>query len=142
MRRRLGGVRPDSVRLSAQASAAWLGRYRDGSVPPTAASVLADVPQVAFATITGGDPGAPAVAIGRAAVEGPWVGIAAIEVDPASRRRGYSRAVMAALVDWAAPRGAVRGYLEVMADNQPALALYASLGFTEHYRYTYRTPPS
>jgi N-acetylglutamate synthase len=141
MRRRLGGVRPDSVQLSAQPSAAWLGRYRDGTVPPTAASVLADVPQVAFATITGGDSGAPAVAIGRATVEGPWVGIAAIEVDPASRRRGYSRAVMAALVDWAAERGAVRGYLEVMADNQPALALYASLAFTEHYRYTYRTPP-
>jgi GNAT superfamily N-acetyltransferase len=144
MRRRLGGVRPDSVQLSAQPSAAWLGRYREGTVPPTAASVLADVPEVAFAMIPAADsgaPGSPAIAIGRATVEAPWVGFAAIEVDPASRRRGYSRAVMAALVEWAAPRGAVRGYLEVMADNQPAIALYASLGFTEHYRYTYRTPP-
>jgi N-acetylglutamate synthase len=145
MRRRLAGVRPDSgVQLSAQPSPAWLRRYRDGTVPPTAASVLANVPEVAFATIPAGDSGAPgnaATAIGRATVEAPWVGIAAIEVDPASRRRGYSRAVMAALVEWAAARGAIRGYLEVMADNQPALALYASLGFTEHYRYTYRTPP-
>ena len=142
MRRRLHGVRPDSVvELSAQPSAAWLGRYRDGTVPPTAASVLAAAPDVIFATIPAADPEAPAVAIGRAAVEKPWVGIAAIEVDPASRRRGYSRAVMSALVSWAAERGAIRAYLEVMADNQPALALYASLGFTEHHRYTYRTPP-
>jgi N-acetylglutamate synthase len=142
MRRRLHGVRPDFVvELSAQPSAAWLGRYRDGTVPPTAASVLADVSDVTFATIPASESEAPAVAIGRAAVEKPWVGIAAIEVDPALRRRGYSRAVMAALVSWAAERGATRAYLEVMADNQPALALYASLGFTEHYRYTYRTPP-
>ena len=45
-----------------------------------------------------------------------------------------------ALVSWAAERGATRAYLEVTADNEPAVALYASLGFTEHYRYAYRTP--
>jgi ribosomal protein S18 acetylase RimI-like enzyme len=141
MRRRLVGVRPDAVELSAQPSAAWLGRYRDGAVSLSAASVLADMPDVAFATIPAAESKAPAIAIGRAAVEKPWVGIAAIEVDPAWRRRGHSRTVMAALVAWATSRGATRAYLEVMADNQPALALYASLGFTEHYRYTYRTPP-
>jgi len=137
MRRRLSGVRPDVVELSGQPSSAWRGRYRN----ETAATLLAEVPAVAFATIQVEYPDAPAAAIGRAAVEKPWVGFAAIEVDPEHRRRGYSRAVMAALVSWAHERGATRAYLEVMADNQPALALYASLGFTEHYSYTYRTPP-
>lgn len=142
MRRRLDTVRPGSaVRLAAEPSAAWLGRYREGTISPSAAATLAAAPEVAFATISADDLGAPAVAIGRAAVERPWVGFAAIEVDPAARRQGYSRAVMAALVEWAAGCGATRGYLEVTADNHAALALYASLGFTEHYRYTYRSPP-
>jgi N-acetylglutamate synthase len=139
MRRRLIGVRGE-VELAPQPSTAWLGRYRDGTVSPTAALALAAAPEVVFATI-GSDPAGAAIAIGRATVEKPWVGFAAIEVEPASRRRGYSRAVMAALVSWAAERGATRAYLEVTADNEPAVALYASLGFTEHYRYTYRTPP-
>jgi GNAT superfamily N-acetyltransferase len=139
MRRRLIGVQGD-VELAPQPSTAWLARYRDGTVPPAAASALAAAPEVVFATI-GSSSGGAATAIGRATVEKPWVGFAAIEVDPASRRRGYSRAVMAALVSWAAERGATRAYLEVTADNEPAIALYASLGFTEHYRYIYRTPP-
>jgi ribosomal protein S18 acetylase RimI-like enzyme len=41
-------------------------------------------------------------------------------------------------VEWAAGRGAIRAWLEVMADNNDALALYESLGFTEHHRYSYR----
>jgi N-acetylglutamate synthase len=74
-------------------------------------------------------------------VEEPWVGFTAIEVDPLMRRQGHANAVMLALTEWAASRGAVRGWLEVLADNRAALALYASLGFTEHHRYTYRSPP-
>ncbi|HTC70008.1 MAG TPA: GNAT family N-acetyltransferase [Acidothermaceae bacterium] len=141
MRRRLIGVQAEAeVELAREPSAAWLDRYRDGTVPQAAASVLAAAPEVAFATIEA-DGGGAAIAIGRATVEKPWVGFAAIEVEPASRRRGYSRAVMAALVSWAADRGATRAYLEVTADNEPAVALYASLGFAEHYRYAYRTPP-
>ena len=32
-------------------------------------------------------------------------------------------------------------WLQVEAANEPALALYGSLGFTEVYRYHYRQPP-
>jgi ribosomal protein S18 acetylase RimI-like enzyme len=48
---------------------------------------------------------------------------------------------MAALVDWAAERGATTAYLQVLGDNQPALALYAGLGFVEHHRYRYLAAP-
>jgi N-acetylglutamate synthase len=70
------------------------------------------------------------------------VGFTAIEVDPAARRQGHARAVMMTLTEWAAARGAVRAWLEVLADNHAALALYASLGFADNHRYSYRTPPS
>jgi N-acetylglutamate synthase len=139
MRRRLVGVPASAVQITTHPPAAWLRRYRDGALPPVAVSVLSGGPSVGFATIEGA-PGEPAVAIGRVSVEPPWVGFAAIEVSADARRQGHGRAVMAALVSWAAERGAIRGWLEVLADNAPALAMYDALGFTEHYRYTYRTP--
>jgi GNAT superfamily N-acetyltransferase len=139
MRRRLIGVPASAVQLTTHPPAAWLRRYRDGTLPPTAVSVLSGGPTIGFATIEGA-PRDPAIAIGRVSVEPPWAGLAAIEVRPDARRQGHGRAVLAALVEWATERGAIRCWLEVLTDNAPALAMYDDLGFTEHYRYTYRTP--
>ena len=142
LRRVLGAYAGPAVVQSAPLPpTSWLLRYHGGTSTPVALQVLTGAPDVVFATIDGADPAAPAVAIGRAAVEPPWVAFAAIEVDPSARRQGRARAVMAAMTQWAASRGAVRASLEVLAKNDAALALYASLGFTEHYRYTYRAPP-
>jgi len=120
-------------------SSAWLGLLRGGNNPPSARLIVEGSPMVAFATIT--DDG-EAVAIGRAAVELPWVGLTAIEVAPHARRRGYATAVMGALVRWAGERGALRVYLEVLSTNAPALALYEPLGFVEHHRYACRVMPA
>ena len=129
------------VQTSGEPPPSWLLRYHAGTITPVALQVLTGAADVVFATIDAGDPTAAAVAIGRAAVEPPWAGFSAIEVDPALRRQGHARAVMETLTEWAASRGAVRAWLEVLAENRPAVALYESLGFTEHHRYTYRTPP-
>lgn len=80
-------------------------------------------------------------ATGVAAYADDWVGFRSIEVDPAHRRRGLAVAVMAALVEWGAERGATTAYLQVLGDNEPALALYDRLGFVEHHRYRYLAPP-
>ncbi len=77
------------------------------------------------------------VASGVAAYADDWVGFRSIEVDPARRREGLGRAVMAALLEWGAEQGAATAYLQVLADNESALALYAGLGFREHHRYRY-----
>lgn len=81
-------------------------------------------------------------ASGVAALDGDWVGYRSIAVDPAHRRRGLGLAVMAALVEWSAERGASTAYLQVLGDNEPALALYARLGFLAHHRYRYLAEPS
>ena len=107
MRRRLVGVQGE-VELAAQPSTAWLARHLAGPVPSTVASALAAAPEVAFATIASDSDGS-ALAIGRATVEKPWVGFAAIEVDPESRRRGHARAVMAALAQRTCDDGSEAG---------------------------------
>lgn len=77
---------------------------------------------------------------GRAAVDGDWLGIHALATNPAHRRRGLARAVLADLVDWGAVRGATTAWLHVETDNVLGLALHDSLGFRTHHRCRYLVP--
>lgn len=52
-----------------------------------------------------------------------------IAVDPALRRRGVGRALMTAALAAAREAGGDTAFLEVAADNAPAAALYAGMGF-------------
>ena len=78
------------------------------------------------------------VACGLGVLQSGLIGFYNIVTDPAFRRQGYAQRLMATLSAWAKAEGAVRGYLQVMLNNPPALALYARLGFREAYRYWYR----
>lgn len=79
-------------------------------------------------------------ASGVAAYADDWVGFRGIEVSPEHRRQGLGLAVMDALLEWGAERGATTAYLQVLGDNAPALALYDVLGFTTHHAYRYLAP--
>ncbi|MCQ4204531.1 GNAT family N-acetyltransferase [Streptomyces coelicoflavus] len=131
------------VVLSRQADEAWLARYRRRGVSEVALRVLGGGPSVWFATVPGADadgPGVPA-AIGRCVVDGRWASFAAVEVDPARRRRGLATAVMAALARRALDEGASAAWLQVETDNAGARALYAGMGFAAHHAYHhYREP--
>ncbi|MFE9093861.1 GNAT family N-acetyltransferase [Streptomyces sp. NPDC007264] len=128
------------VTLSRTADAAWLARYRRKGMSEVALKVLSGGPSVWFATVPGA-PGDPPAAIGRCVVDGRWAGFAAIEVDPARRRRGLASAVMAALARQALQEGASAAWLQVEADNEGARVLYAKLGFRVHHAYHhYREP--
>ncbi|MFE1024210.1 GNAT family N-acetyltransferase [Streptomyces sp. NPDC058818] len=144
-----GGVAPVAdlsegagVVLSREADEAWLARYQRKGVSEVALRVLAGGPSVWFATVPGADAAAPA-AIGRCVVDGRWVSFAAVEVDPAQRRRGLATAVMAALARRALDEGASAAWLQVETDNAGARALYAGMGFAAHHAYHhYREPAS
>ncbi len=45
------------------------------------------------------------------------------------------------LLAWGAKAGCTEAYLQVVATNAPAIALYRALGFTEVYRYHYQVAP-
>ena len=132
-----GGAREDAapVHVDDEPDDSWLAVYRSESGPlPDEAprALLTNHPAAGFASIRDGD---ECLAIARAAVDGRWAGLFAVEVAPAHRRRGLGRAVSIAALRWAAQRGARRAYLQVTQGNDPALALYERLGFDLHHDY-------
>jgi ribosomal-protein-alanine N-acetyltransferase len=54
-----------------------------------------------------------------------------LAVDPAHRRCGVARSLLLAGLAQAAAMGAEEAFLEVAADNLPALALYREVGFEQ-----------
>ncbi|HEY1808672.1 MAG TPA: GNAT family N-acetyltransferase [Acidobacteriaceae bacterium] len=65
-----------------------------------------------------------------------------LAVLPAARRQGIGRALLHAVLGWAAAEGARQVSLEVRASNTAALGLYARFGFsTEGRRRGYYTDP-
>lgn len=80
--------------------------------------------------------GAPA-AIGASAIGGGYAGIFGMRTVPDHRRKGLARRVLRALLAEARALGADRAWLQVEADNAPAIALYADEGFEPDYRYSY-----
>lgn len=81
-----------------------------------------------------------AVGFGLAVLERGAVGLYDLAVAPEHRRSGRGRALVQALLDWAVQAGATSAYLQVRAQNLPALRLYESMGFRAAYGYHYRVP--
>ena len=132
------------VDISPEPNEAWLAgyRYRGTELPAVARKVLTNAAEVAFAAVRLDPAPAPLAAVARGVLTDGWLGVTAVTVDERHRRRGLATEVMAALQRWAAGRGAHSVYLQVVADNRPALALYRRAGFIEHHRYHYRRPPA
>jgi GNAT superfamily N-acetyltransferase len=125
--------RPSTVAIAARPDDEWLGLYRR-DVPVDVLTAVIDG-EVAFATTAGG-------AVGRAAITTApdatrWVGLSAVHVVEAARRRGMARELCKALLAWGADRGATRAYVQVLADNTAATGLYESMGFSVHHRSRY-----
>lgn len=78
------------------------------------------------------------VGIGLGVCERGWLGIFNMLTDPEQRRLGVGTAVLHHLAIWASQHHATHAYLQVVASNQPAQALYARAGFTYAYSYHYR----
>jgi len=93
---------------------------------------------VVHATLRDGD---GPVAVGRGVLDSDWLGVFNMVTAQHRRRRGGATAVLSALAQWAAARGASRVYLQVESANAPALGLYARAGFAAAYDYWYRVAP-
>ncbi|TJZ78979.1 GNAT family N-acetyltransferase [Chitiniphilus eburneus] len=92
----------------------------------------------AFAAIRDAD---RLIACGYAVMLWDSVSLFDIVTAPEARRQGHGRRLVGTLLAWGREQGASQGLLQVVADNAPAVALYAALGFAEQYRYWYRRQP-
>jgi N-acetylglutamate synthase len=81
------------------------------------------------------------LAVGRGVVVDGWLGITSMATAPEARRRGHARAIVHALTRWAQALGATRALLQVEETNEPARALYRSVGFVQSHAYRYRRRP-
>jgi ribosomal protein S18 acetylase RimI-like enzyme len=78
------------------------------------------------------------VTVGLGVVERGWLGLFSLTTQPQFRRQGAATALIHALAQWSQQQGASHLYLQVMANNNPALKLYERLGFEILYHYHYR----
>lgn len=73
--------------------------------------------------------------------DGDLAGLFEVATQASERGKGHGRRLVLSAFKWARSRGARKGWLQVEADNEAAVSLYRSIGFSEVYRYHYRRPP-
>ncbi|WP_307839084.1 GNAT family N-acetyltransferase [Deefgea sp. CFH1-16] len=136
--------RDSAVRMSAQVSDAWFAQFAElnqVAVAHRAAArqMLASyVCPTQFAALYQGE---EAIACGFAIIQQHTLVLYDIVSDSQQRRQGYALRLIKPLLAWGKNNGATSAVLQVVVANDPAMALYAKLGFTEQYRYWYRRQP-
>ena len=69
---------------------------------------------------------------------GDLLGLFEIVTHPDARRAGHGRSIVASAMHWGRSHGARQAWLQVVAANEAACGLYASMGFKPVYNYVYR----
>jgi RimJ/RimL family protein N-acetyltransferase len=100
---------------------------------------LANSPlQKRFAVVSAGG---RVVCTAQVAVEDGLAGVFDVVTADDARGKGHATLACASLLSWAWQHGANIAYLQVSADNAPALAIYRKFGFATVYTYHYRGQP-
>jgi ribosomal protein S18 acetylase RimI-like enzyme len=81
------------------------------------------------------------LAAGTACISRDWLSVHGMRTLPHAQGQGLGASLLAAFTDLARQRGITRAFLQVEADNAPALALYRRFGFTTAWTYHYWKAP-
>jgi len=134
-----------SVRFADEPAEEWLEVWWDvdgrggAAEREVARRIMTGVPAL-YATLSDGGDGSVAC-VGRLALVGGRGGLYAVATRADARRRGHARTLLMALIAAAADRGMSDLWLQVLADNTAAVALYRSLGFSPAGGYRYLVAP-
>jgi ribosomal protein S18 acetylase RimI-like enzyme len=116
----------------------WRGDGRGGPDQQAVARQILGRGRALYAVVRAGE---AVTAIGRLALVDDWAGLYCLAVDPSVPRQGLALAVIRALLQEATTLGTQRIWLQVVAENAPARALYDRLGFRTASQYHYRVKP-
>jgi len=138
----LAGDQFDDVTVSLTPSERWLeARFRTGGYDDAERRIFREMTSLiagdkAFVSCERDN---EVVAFAFGVIRNGLLVVEAVETDAGFRQQGLGRRTVGGLIGWARRAGAKAGCLQVVVDNTPARALYASLGFSrELYRYHYR----
>jgi GNAT superfamily N-acetyltransferase len=81
------------------------------------------------------------VSIGMSAATGAYAGVFLMRTRPEARRQGHAQRILRALLSRAADWGAGAAFLQVEADNAPAVTLYEREGFATLSTYRFWRKP-
>ena len=95
--------------------------------------------QLVFFGLTSKD---ESVSCGMGVLDGDYFGLFSLLTAAKYRGQGFGAEILAALMNWASENGADYAYLQVQADNSPAIHLYQKYQFKPVYEYWYRIQPS
>lgn len=78
------------------------------------------------------------VSCGLGVVHGGFFGILDIVTHPEYRNKGYGFDLINGMLNWAVQNSADTAYVQVLADNTPAVKLYKKHGYELSYEYHYK----
>ena len=108
----------------------------DAALKPALAEILSSIkPQSGF--FIKESPRHGAVAVALCVQDNDLAGIMSFAVSQTVRRQGIGSEILASALRWARVSGARSAWLQVEADNEPAIALYRQFGFRKVYEYRY-----
>ncbi|UVK44954.1 GNAT family N-acetyltransferase [Mesorhizobium sp. AR07] len=141
----LAQVRDEQVALSQVPGEDWLAaRFRMGAYDDTDRRVFREMTGliVGDRAFVSCERDSEIAALAYVVIRDGLLVVESVETDSRFRQQGLGRKTVGGLIDWARQAGASAACLQVVADNAPGRALYASLGFNrELYRYHYRRKP-
>lgn len=142
----LAQVEVGSVTESALIDAGWIplpdgeATYEIASLPQLLRRLRATSVAIALEETGNTATATVGTSLAKATSDGDWLGLHGLYVDPAGRRQGLARALMAELLDWGGSLGATTVWLHVETDNVAATHLYRGLGFRTHHTARYLEP--
>lgn len=127
-----------AVELATQANDRWASVYRSPDFDPddglNRVRALSRSPYLVYATLN--DTGGP-IAAATASFSQGWASLHGLRTVARERGKGCASTLIAALGQEAQARKLERCFLQVEADNVPAISLYRSLGFQTAWLYHY-----
>lgn len=141
LRKPLGGSNFENVNITALSSREWMKAYcRINDIGfgehITHLEMLDRIEDTTLFAVL--KQGKKELACGLGVMSNGLFGLFDIATKKSARNKGFGTKLITGMLHWAVEHGASSSYLQVVADNKPAIKLYKKIGYEHCYEYWYR----